>query len=272
MAARFAAVLPRFAVLVVVLLLATAAATFAAQRQIVATPAAEPAPSEAPEVLVVPDVRGQAYVFAKGILEDGGFAWRVEGSVLGFAANTVATQTPGPGTRVIDTGAPTIVLRLRRNPSYAQEGTPENAAPFHGSPIRLADRPQPRPRPATPTPAPETEPRPAPKPKPRNGRPPAFVVRGAPREPRGEMSLPARARRLDAWLSTHRRPTNANVRRYLYQHAWIVTGAKFGWWHGAEALRILVRVDRRAQRLWGIGATSELVASRALKYVEARSR
>ena len=94
----------------------------------------------------------------------------------------------------------------------------------------------------------------------------------APKEPLDEISLPARARRLDTWLSAHPRPTDANVREYLYQHAWIVTGARFGWWRGDEALRALVRVDRRAQRLWGIGARSERVAQRALRLVERKSR
>jgi hypothetical protein len=283
MAARLAAVLPRFVVLTLVFLLATATLTFAAQRSMVTPPEAETAPAPVREVLVVPDVRGQAYVFAKGILEDGGFAWRVRGSVEGYAANTVAGQAPVPGTRVFDTGAPTIVLRLKRNEGYAQEGTPENVAPFTGSAIRLADAPKraaaarktapakktaaPKPKPAvkTPKPAAVKTPKPA-------ARRPAFTVLGAPTEPADEMTLPARARRLNAWLSTHRRPTDANVRAYLYQHAWIVTGAKFGWSHGEEALRVLVGVDRRAQRLWGIGAKSERVAAQALRVVAARSR
>lgn len=302
MAARLAAVLPRFAILTLAFLLGTATITFAAQRSM--APAPVPKPPAAPErqVLVVPDVGGQAYVFAKGILEDGGFAWRVEGPIEGFAANTVVSQTPPAGTRVVDTGAPTLVLRLQRNPGYAQQGSPENAAPFTGTAIRLADAPRKRtpkqapaakpapakpapaakpaakPAPAKPAPAakPAAKPRaprkPAPKAAARHARPPAFAVPGAPAEPLDEISLPARARRLDAWLSTHRRPTSANVRAYLYQHAWIVTGARFGWWRGAEALRLLVRVDARAQRLWGIGAKSERVARRALKVVAARSR
>jgi hypothetical protein len=282
MAARLAAVLPRFVVLTLVFLLATATLTFAAQRSMVATPPAKTLPAPAREALVVPDVRGQAYVFAKGILEDGGFAWRVKGSVEGYAANTVADQTPIPGTRVLDTGAPTILLRLRRNKGYAEQGTPENSAPFIGSAIRLVVAPKRvAPKQAAPAkriapvkkakPAAATAPKPAVKAPKRTARPPAFAVRGAPKEPLDEMSLPARARRLDAWLSTHRRPTSANVRAYLYQHAWIVTGARFGWWHGEEALRELVRVDRRAQRLWGIGAKSERVAKRALRLVAARS-
>jgi outer membrane biosynthesis protein TonB len=297
MAARLAAVLPRFVILTLVFLLATATLTFAAQRSMVSTPPVKTAAAPVRELLVVPDVRGQAYVFAKGILEDGGFAWRVEGKVEGYAANTVADQTPVAGTRVVDTGAPTIILQLRRNPGYAQEGTPENAAPFTGSAIRLADAPEKAaPKKAAPLKkaasakkaapakklapakkaAPSKKPVPAKKPaakapKPA-ARPPAFTVAGAPREPLDEITLPARARRLDAWLSSHRRPTSANVRAYLYQHSWIVTGAKFGWWRGEEALRVLVRVDRHAQRLWRIGAKSERVAERALRQVAARSR
>ena len=94
MAARLAAVVPRFAALVVVFLLGTATLTFAAQRSMVPAQPAPQAAAPVREVLVVPDVRGQAYVFAKGILEDGGFAWRVRGAVAGYAANTVADQAP----------------------------------------------------------------------------------------------------------------------------------------------------------------------------------
>ena len=43
--------------------------------------AGDPARPPRREPLVVPDVRKQAYVFAKGTLEQGGFAWRVEGGV-----------------------------------------------------------------------------------------------------------------------------------------------------------------------------------------------
>ena len=72
-------------------------------------------------------MRRQAYVFAKGTLGDAGFAWKVEGAVQGFASNTVAAQTPAPGTRVVDTGAPTIVLpTLARGGK--QSGIPESAS------------------------------------------------------------------------------------------------------------------------------------------------
>lgn len=103
-------------------------------------------------------------------------------------------------------------------------------------------------------------------------RPPAFHVPKAPREPLDEITLPARARRLGAWLTPSRTPTAANLHHWLYQHAWIVTGTRFGWWHGANALRILIRVDRRVESRWGIGYRSEAAARRALAEVEARAR
>jgi hypothetical protein len=86
------------------------------------------------------------------------------------------------------------------------------------------------------------------------------------------MTLPARAKRLERWLRAHPRPTNANVRHWLFQHEWIVTGARFGWWHGAEALEILVGVDRQVQARWRIGKKSEAAARRALAAVRAKSR
>ncbi|MGH3092349.1 MAG: PASTA domain-containing protein, partial [Gaiellaceae bacterium] len=98
MAARLTLLLPRLAVLVVIWLLAAASFTFAAGSNNPAQAEPEPKPApEKPKVLVVPDVRGQTYVFAKGMLEDDGFAWRVEGDVDGYAANTVAVQNPAPG-------------------------------------------------------------------------------------------------------------------------------------------------------------------------------
>jgi hypothetical protein len=100
---------------------------------------------------------------------------------------------------------------------------------------------------------------------------PAFSVANAPAEPLKEMPLPQRATLLSTWVASHR-PTNKNVRYYLYQHAWVVTGARFGWWHGAEALRKLIAADHVAQKRWDIGKRSELVARRALAEVEARTR
>jgi hypothetical protein len=103
-------------------------------------------------------------------------------------------------------------------------------------------------------------------------RPAAFHVPGAPKEPLDEIPLPARARRLEAWLTPRRGPTAANQRHWLYQHAWIVTGARFGWWHGAKALKVLIRVDRRVESQWGFGYRSEAAARFALAAVEARAK
>src|SRR5437764_11589128 len=138
MASRLAAYVPRFIVLAILGLLATATFTFAAEKQITSTPVAKPAPA-APPVLVVPDVQRQAYVFAKGILQDAGFAWKVEGPVRGYAANTVAVQQRLPGTRGVDTGAPLVVLHLVANSHYDQHGLPEDASPYRGTEIRLVD-------------------------------------------------------------------------------------------------------------------------------------
>jgi hypothetical protein len=97
-------------------------------------------------------------------------------------------------------------------------------------------------------------------------------VPGARKEPLDEITLPARARRLEGWLTPSRSFTAANLRHWLYQHAWIVTGARFGWWHGAEALRLLIRVDRRVESRWGIGYRSEAAARRALAEVAAKTK
>jgi PASTA domain len=268
--------LPRVLVVSAVWITASGTLTFAADKTLTST-AAPKAPAAAPKPsLVVPDVRGQAYVFAKGILADGGFAWHVVGSVHGYSTNVVASQTPAAGTRVVDTGAPTIELRLSRG-RYAESGSPEDAAPYVGTaarpvvdvnaPKKLAKHKKrtvvvPKKKPVA---------KAARKQVPKR-RPAAFFVAGAPKEPLDEISLPARAERLDAWLTPSRRPSAANQRHWLYQHAWIVTGAKFGWWHGDAALRILIRVDQRIQRQWHLGSRSEALARQTLAAVEARAR
>ena len=86
------------------------------------------------------------------------------------------------------------------------------------------------------------------------------------------MPLTRRASLLAARIKAHPKRNAAGVRHFLYQHTWIVTGAKFGWWHGAEALRQLIAADRSAARLWGIGSKSKLVAQRALAEVEKRAK
>ncbi len=129
MASRLAALLPRLVALTVIWLLATSTITFAAGSRTIAAQPQVPQAEKAPAELTVPDVRRQPYVFAKGILEDGGFAWRVEGEVQGYAANTVAVQVPAPGVRVVDNGSPTVLLRLARNGEYQERGLPDNSAP-----------------------------------------------------------------------------------------------------------------------------------------------
>ncbi|HWG57248.1 MAG TPA: PASTA domain-containing protein [Gaiellaceae bacterium] len=271
---------PRVVAAASVVLLATATLTLAAT----STPSTPPAPAVTaaaePQPLVVPDVRKQAYVFAKGSLEQAGFAWKVEGAVQGFAANVVAAQTPAPGTKVVPNGAPVVVLRLERNKGYEEEGLPENASPYPGTPLRLADAPKPKPvaRPAASEPKPVNAPKKAaaaPKAKKvakTQPRKPDFVVPGAPAEPQDEIALPERARQLAAWLERNPKPSDATVNHWLYQHNWIVTGALYGWSGGAEALRTLVAVDARVQELWGIGGRSEELARRTLAEVEARSQ
>lgn len=289
MAARLTLFVPRLVVLTLVVLLATTTLTFAAENRTVAAakkPAVAPVKT-GPKLLVVPNVEKQVYVFAKGTLEEAGFAWKVVGGVAGYSANRVAVQSPAPGTRVIDTGAPTIALSLSLNPGYPQEGAPENASPFRGTAIQYADaavnrvavpkrkaprkKHAPRPKPKVRVKA-KPKVRPAPKPKKKSKRPPAFVVPGARPEPQNELPLPDRARLLAVWLSSHQTPSDANVRHWLYQHAWVVEGARLGWWHGAEALETLVNVDRRVQALWGIGAKSQGVARATLDEVGAKSR
>jgi hypothetical protein len=280
---------PRLAVLAVaaVALLTTAGLTFAATSTLSAQPTTSPETTSALPPLVVPDVRHQAYVFAKGMLEQGGFAWRVEGAVHGYSANIVASQTPAPGSKLVANGAPTIVLHLQRNAGYAQEGTPEDKSPYAGVAARkfgVAARPSktkakpkvvvvpaaPKAK-ATKTIAAAKKPKVAAK-KPADTRKPAFVVAGGPKEPLDEMTLAARATKLSAWVSAHPKRTPAAVDHWLYQHNWIVSGAKFGWSHGAESLRTLVAVDKRVQTLWGVGGDSEAVARKALVDVKAKSR
>jgi hypothetical protein len=274
MGLRLPTFLPRIAVLVLVALAATAGITFAAGGGTPSsTASAQPAAQKTIATLVVPDLRNQAFVFAKGQLRDLGFAWRVSGGVRGFASNTVVSQSPAPGTKVLNTGAPLITVMLSRNGKYGEQGEPEDASPYSGTVVRVANAAA---KPAVPV-VPAAKPTPAAKPKAKPAavpakRAPDFVVAGATPEPLDEMPLPARAAALGKWLDAHPHPSNATAKHWLYQNSWIVAGARMGWWHGAEALRTLIAVDRRAQQLWGIGAKSEAVARQALAEVEARKK
>lgn len=129
--------LPRVTAVAAAALLLSATISLAADK-----PATAKAPSRktAPrKVLVVPDVRQQMFVFASGMLEDGGFGWKVRGSVGGYPANVVVSQKPKPGTHVIDTGDPTITLFLARGKS-PQLGEPQDRSPYGASLIRRAKR------------------------------------------------------------------------------------------------------------------------------------
>jgi len=273
MALRIATRLPRLAVIGAVLLLASATLAVGAAKRMAAVPQGAPAPVPVATV-VVPDVTGQAFVFAKGTLEDTGLAWKVVGSVHGYAANKVSKQTPAAGTKLKDTGAPTITVTLERT-AYPEQGDPEDVSPYFGTSVQPIGLPAPAPAPS-PAPAPVAPKHAAAKPKPAahvaaDKRVPDFVVTGARPEPQNEMPLPQRAHLLSRWIASHSK-TRANVRHFLYQHSWIVTGAQFGWWHGAEALRELIAADRAAEQRWGIGRKSQLVARAALTEVEARSK
>ncbi|MDX6425410.1 MAG: hypothetical protein QOD52_815 [Gaiellaceae bacterium] len=290
---------PRLLALTVVWLFATAALTFAAAHRMGGGPAVVPVAkvAAAPQrVLVVPDLRRQAFVFSKGALTDAGFSFRVRGSVLGFASNTVVSQSPAPGTRVLDTGAPLVILHLAR--SGWQLGLPEEVSSITPTAVKLAPpvgaaakqtsvlttkvpakvaAPKPvaaKPAVAKPAAAKRAAAKPVKAPAKQfpQQRPPAFIVPGARKEPLDELPLTDRAHALLVWLNRHPDATDANVKHWLYQHAWIVAGAELGWWHGAQALNTLLVADKRVWALWGIGARSSAVARQALADVEARSR
>ena len=127
--------LPRLTALAAAGLLVSATISLAADKPTVRMPAAHESAQR--QVMVVPDVRSQLFVFASGNLEDGGFGWKVRGSVGGFPANIVVSQSPKPGTHVIDTGAPTITLVLARGRGV-ELGEPQNRSPYGASVIRAA--------------------------------------------------------------------------------------------------------------------------------------
>jgi hypothetical protein len=124
--------LPRLTAVAAAGLLVSATISLAADK-----PTAAKKPANAPkpqQVMIVPDVRGQLFVFASGALEDNGFGWKVRGSVQGYSSNLVVAQAPKPGAHVLNTGAPTITLHLARK--GAQLGEPQNRSPYGASLIR----------------------------------------------------------------------------------------------------------------------------------------
>jgi beta-lactam-binding protein with PASTA domain len=123
----------------VLVALTMAAITYAAGQRLAVTPS--PTGTQARTTVltvVVPDVRRESFVFAKGQLQDGGFAWRVTGRVQGYPANTVVSQSPAPGTKLVDTGAPLITLVLEQNKQYAPQGQPQDTSPYQPTANKLA--------------------------------------------------------------------------------------------------------------------------------------
>jgi hypothetical protein len=232
-----------------------------------------------PPTKVVPGVIGQPYVFAESTLQQEGFGWKVAGSVAGWAGVTVSSQTPAPGTKVVDTGAPLVTLRLVKPKGYVTQGTPENSSPYAGTKIMFSASSTGTGQSTTSAQTTTTEAFSTTTVKTTSRsttsqaetRPPAFTIAGAKPEPLDEISLPQRAKNLNTWLDSHRQASPSNERYWLFQHAWIVTGAKFGWWHGAQALETLIAVDKRVEALWGVGSRSETEARSALEFVRARS-
>jgi len=124
--------LPRLTAVAAAGLLVSATISLAADKP---TMAKKPAHAAKPQqVMVVPDVRGQLFVFASGALEDSGFGWKVRGGVEGYPSNLVVAQAPQPGTHVLNTGNPTITLHLARK--GAQLGEPQNRSPYGASLIK----------------------------------------------------------------------------------------------------------------------------------------
>ena len=124
--------LPRLTAVAAVVLLLSATISLAADKP---APAKKPAAAAKPQqVMVVPDVRGQLFVFASGALEDNGFGWKVRGAVEGYPSNLVVAQSPAPGTYVLNTGEPTITLHLVRK--GAQLGVPQDRSPYGASLIK----------------------------------------------------------------------------------------------------------------------------------------
>jgi len=124
--------LPRLTAVAAAGLLVSATISLAADKPTVAKKPAHAAKPQ--QAMVVPDVRGQLFVFASGALEDSGFGWKVRGGVEGYPSNLVVAQAPQPGTHVLNTGNPTITLHLARK--GAQLGEPQNRSPYGASLIK----------------------------------------------------------------------------------------------------------------------------------------
>jgi hypothetical protein len=183
--------------------------------------------------------------------------------VSGVAAAATATTAPV-------THAATTTAKPPATTTHPATTTPPVTTTAHTTTTPHATTAKQPPPKTTPAPKPTTVAA-APKgQKPYSDRPPAFLLPGnAHRERQGEMPLPTRAALLLQYVRNHPKPTNAAVKHWLVQQDWIVDGARFGWWHGAQALEKLLAVDHAVEGTWGIGYRSEAQARAALAYVHA---
>ena len=216
-----------------------------------------------------------------------------QGSREGLRRQHGHDAVAGAGRRVVDNGAPVVIVTLRRSTEYAERGVPENVSPYDGTSVvllkRLARRAGPgRDGPRGPRPPPlRLRPRPQPlrprrplRLRPRHPRRPRSRRRSRPRTAIARRTSPCRrpgrAQQRDPAAerakNLQRRVSGAQVEsparsswgNWLYQHAWIVTGARFGWADGDVALQTLVQVDRSLYVRFGFGAKSEQVARSTL--------
>src|SRR5262245_20524442 len=127
--------LPRVTAVAAVVLLVSATISLAADKPAASKQTTHK--STAQQVLVVPDANHQLFVFASGMLEDGGFGWHVKGSVHGYPPNVVVSQSPKPGTHVLETGAPAITRTLSRGKA-PETGQPQDRSSYGASLIRPA--------------------------------------------------------------------------------------------------------------------------------------
>ena len=127
--------LPRATAFAAAVLLVSATISLAADKPVAKKPTVHAHATK--QTMVVPNVGHQLFVFASGMLEDAGFGWNVRGSVHGYPTNLVVSQSPKPGTRVVDTGAPTITLHLAQGHGAAL-GQPQDRSSYGASLIRRA--------------------------------------------------------------------------------------------------------------------------------------
>ena len=130
---------PRIVAVVCVGVAATAGVTWAASQGLPQTGTVPTVTTPAAAPIVVPDVRQQAFVFARDARRTTDSPGRSPAPVEGYPANTVVAQSPAPGTKVVDTGAPLVQLTLRRNSGYGQTGEAQDKSPYAATPLQPAE-------------------------------------------------------------------------------------------------------------------------------------